>query len=188
MKQEFLSTTLTMMAITLGTTLITDQSSYAQDTTFACLLPGRDQLNGQSLSAPTLTISTPATPTIPLMQWSTPVFEKWDYNPSTRCNNVALKFQKYCDCELLDPESITLATFPGIEDGRTIFYPVILTVKPPVRINDKGCLPSESEAVSGLLFMLPPTKDITSAASEATNVLKRLEDIRFYTDGEPIQN
>lgn len=190
MKPKTLSITLTTLTLVLGTWLFSSQPSYGNETTFDC------RTDAQGLTS-TLSISSPYTPDIPLIQFNSPVFNNWqngqgqNYAPNIRCLEVALKLQRYFECNVstnpLNDTFLAAATYSRPSENR--YYPVILTVSDlSIQQTCLGNVADINPVIGGLLFMLPPEPSIHRAAVTAKDSLDQIEEIRFYGVGEPIQN
>jgi hypothetical protein len=67
---------------------------------------------------------------------------------------------------------------------------VILTTLNP-SATSRQCLAEIADLnpkIEGLLFMLPPVLDINQAAAKAQDAIDKIEEIRFYAVGDPIEN
>jgi hypothetical protein len=186
MKSKILPITLTTCGITLGTMSLFTPPSYAGDTTFYC--------NSDN----TLWISPPHTRDIPLIEFRDPAFSNWQnnqgqkYQPAIRCNAVKEKLQRYFDCNSSDRplDFLAGATFTRQEEQDKRYYPVILTTLNP-STTSRQCLAEIADLnpkIEGLLFMLPPVPDINQAAAKAQDAIDKIEEIRFYAVGDPIEN
>jgi hypothetical protein len=182
---------LAVMWTTLGTTTITvsllAQPSYGREKTFYCD-------NKQ-----TLWISPPHTGSIPLIKFKNTTFNNWQnqynrnekYKPNTRCKVVEQKLQLYFDCKISENalDSLKSEAFTRQEKRLKRYYPYIaITPDSPESRKCLATIVDPNPRIPGLLFMLPPVDNKEQAEANAQSTLEKIQDMRYYAVGDPIEN